>query len=796
MIVSFESAADTEPRLNGCVTFLILAFVLIPVGALGWMWLFTLLPDLWPVSRMQAILIDAGRAMVFGGLLLPVSLVAMLMLRKPSLRLLRGVALSMALLGGYAMLYGALLMLDRGLQYPGLPALVPPLLMLLAAGVGLYIQRDTLLTRTSPGAILLGAGLGLLVTIPWLSAGKLGTVEESLIALFDAGSLALMASSVMGSVFHYDHDYPQERPFWSMILAALMVTIAMPALAAGRGWWLQGIYLAAGSMFTGLVMAMLLRRTDDRNGIDWLPALAFMFITLLIPMLMTDGLDGDWMFDELGVVWIVPLAIGLGIKTLVLGITGALKTPRAAAIIPVLSPIIAVLSVLLALVVYIAMGQPGFTADTFMAVMVDQADTNDAAAISDRDQRITAVYDTLTEHANATQADLRGWLDQKGIEYIPHYLVNAVEVEGGSWRMWRVSRRDDVAWVVDAPHPRSLPATFEGNPMAPGESEPRLTWGVDSIDAEVVWEDYAITGEGIIVGIADSGTDWQHPALADAYLGRNNDTHDYTWLDPWEDASSPMDANGHGTHTAGTVLGADGIGVAPGAQWIACRNLGRNLGNPATYLTCMEFLFAPYPQDGDAFRDADPTRGAHITSNSWGCPPEEGCDNRTLSIGVAQLRNAGQMFVVSAGNSGPACETVWAPASADAALSVGATNEGGGITIFSSRGPAQTPDGSYIVKPDILAPGSGVLSAVPGGGYGYASGTSMAGPHIAGVVALMWSADSTLIGDIDRTEDLLFQAADSAYDTAGTACGGEYPANNAGYGLVDVDEIIALLAGR
>ncbi len=792
MTDSIESTVGPEPRLNGCVMALILAFVIIPVLGLGWLWLFTLLPDLWPVSRMQAILIDAGRTVGFGGLLLPGSLVALRLLKKPSLRLLRGVALSMALLGGYAMLHGTLLTLDRGLHYPGLPALAAPVLMLLAAGVGLYILRDTMLTRTSPGAILLGAGMGLFVTLPWLWAGTLGTVEESLIALVDAGALALMAAIVMSAVFHYDHEYPVEHPFWSVVLAGIILAAAMPGLVAGRGWWLQGIYLALGTLLTGWLAARLARRTDEESGIAGLPALAFLFVGLLIPLLMTDGLDGDWMYDELSGVWIVAVAIALGLKTVGLGIVSLLNTRRTAEI---LGPITAAVSVMLAFTLYIGIGQPGFTPDTFMVVLVDQADTSPATEITDRDERVTMVYHTLTEHADTTQADLRRRLDMKGIRYTPHYLVNAVEIEGGSWRMWQVSRRSDVAWVVDAPHPRPLPASSLPMPMSAEVTTPNLTWGVDSIDADVAWEDFGITGEGIIVGIADSGVDWQHPAILDSYLGRDAASHDYTWLDPWENSPAPVDENGHGTHTTGTVTGNPGIGVAPDAEWIACRNLGRNLGNPATYLTCMEFLFAPYPQDETPFA-GDPTRGAHITSNSWGCPPEEGCDNRTLAIGVAQLRSAGQMFVVSAGNAGPACETIWAPASADAALSVGASAQGGGITGFSSRGPAQTANGTYIIKPDILAPGSGVLSSVPGGGYGYASGTSMAGPHIAGVVALMWSADLTLIGDIDRTEDLLFETADNVYDGAGTECGGEYPANNSGHGLVDVDEILGILLGQ
>jgi subtilisin family serine protease len=113
------------------------------------------------------------------------------------------------------------------------------------------------------------------------------------------------------------------------------------------------------------------------------------------------------------------------------------------------------------------------------------------------------------------------------------------------------------------------------------------------------------------------------------------------------------------------------------------------------------------------------------------------------------------MMVVSAGNEGPACETASTPpANYDAAFSVGATSNGGYIVSFSSRGPI-----GDLIKPDVTAPGESVRSSVPGGGYAYYPGTSMAGPHVAGLVALLWSAEPSLVGDIDATEALICQTA-------------------------------------
>jgi subtilisin family serine protease len=235
--------------------------------------------------------------------------------------------------------------------------------------------------------------------------------------------------------------------------------------------------------------------------------------------------------------------------------------------------------------------------------------------------------------------------------------------------------------------------------------------------------------------------------------------HDYNWLDPWQGAPAPYDESGHGTHTLGTVLG-EHVGIAPGATWFACANLVRNLGNPALYLDCMQFMLAPWPQGGDALRDGDPTLAADVLNNSWGCPGDfEGCTPGVFAPAVAALGDAGIYMVASAGNDGPACATLTAPPAIYAeALSVGAINFAGDLAFFSSTGPV-TVDGSGRIKPDILAPGVDILSAWPGNRYNTISGTSMAGPHLAGTVALMWAANPALRGDVARTTQILTETA-------------------------------------
>jgi subtilisin family serine protease len=241
----------------------------------------------------------------------------------------------------------------------------------------------------------------------------------------------------------------------------------------------------------------------------------------------------------------------------------------------------------------------------------------------------------------------------------------------------------------------------------------------------------------------------------------------------------------------GSILG-NGIGVAPGAEWIGCVNLARNLGNPTYYLDCMQFMLAPFPSDGSPFTDGDPLSGADVLNNSWGCPEVEGCDAEVYLDAVKALRAAGVFVVSSAGNSGLyGCESVTDPlAIYEDVLSVGSINERGFLSDFSSLGPVVV-DESGRIKPDLVAPGDDVISAMPNGTYARLSGTSMAGPHVVGVVALMWSANPDLKGDIDQTEKILFDTADPFEGILPDCIGAAKIPNNAvGYGVVNAQRAV------
>ena len=419
--------------------------------------------------------------------------------------------------------------------------------------------------------------------------------------------------------------------------------------------------------------------------------------------------------------------------------------------------IAAAVALLLGGLIYLAAGRPGFYGDRLFVVLKDQADVSAAAAMEDYDARRQFVYETLVKHANAAQSDLRAQLDAMHVRYTPYYLVNALEVEGGPLhRLW-LERRPEVDRVMASPALRPLP-----EPVSPeGGDDPAPEgpqWNLLLIGADKVWTELGVRGRGVVVGQSDSGVQGDHPELMDTYRGKDGGD-DYNWLDPWYGTTHPVDFGGHGTHTLGSIVGKT-TGVAPEAEWYACANLARNLGNPAMYLSCMQFMLAPYPAGGDPFADGDATRSANVLNNSWGCPEDrEGCDAASLQPAVKSLRAAGIFVVASAGNEGPKCGTVKDPiALYDESFSVGAVDRFGNIAEFSSMGPVSA-DGSGRVKPDIVAPGVDVLSSTPGSTYGTASGTSMAGPHVAGVVALMWSANPALIGDIERTEQILIESA-------------------------------------
>jgi serine protease AprX len=442
-----------------------------------------------------------------------------------------------------------------------------------------------------------------------------------------------------------------------------------------------------------------------------------------------------------------------------------------------------------------------------LVVMREQADLSAVGTLPTRQARGRHVSASLRAVAEESQQGLRLLLESRGIDYQPFYIVNALQLQAGEPLIRALAARSDVGRIVLNPWVRGVPEPLPGAASVASPDtgvEPNLV----RINADDVWA-LGYTGQGVVIAGQDTGYDAEHPALLAQYRGWDGVAadHDFSWHDAIHedalgtvpgnpcgfDSPQPCDDYGHGTHTMGIIVGDDGtghqIGVAPGARWIGCRNMEQGVGSPASYLECFDFFLAPYPVGGTP-AEGNPDLAPHIVSNSWSCPPSEGCDPTILEEAVSTLRQAGITVVVSAGNYGSGgCKTVYyPPAIYPQAFSIGAfDHRNDQIASFSSRGPV-TYGGQTFRKPDVTAPGVSIYSSLPGGTFGNSSGTSMAAPHVAGGVALLLSASPDLAGDVDALERVLALTAEPRVTTAG--CGGDGPGdvpNNVwGWGILDL----------
>ncbi|WP_236648503.1 S8 family serine peptidase, partial [Micromonospora sicca] len=642
--------------------------------------------------------------------------------------------------------------------------------------------------REGRPATLLAVAAGAALLLPWAWLGALGGLLETFLAGLAAAALGALAGVLLDATFwaRFTVDAPP-RPARLVLVGGLVAGVVLVLVAAGAGQ--SGAQLPALFLLPPLGFALAALhaaaaragRSVGRAPVRWLVGLGVLGPLALadpeeLTVLLATTRDVPyWVAVATGAAFAVAVLLAVGYGVL-------LARPRAGTPRRRVAGVAAATLLAAVAVVYVVPGQPGLYGDRLLVVLREQADLDGiptgAPGRAGRDARAAEVYRRLVATADRTQAGLRRELTRLRLHPTPYYLVNAMETDGGpEVRAW-LSGRPEVARVLVSQRLRPLPAAARpARGRVPAPAGP--AWNVALIGADRVWSELGVTGSGVVVGASDSGVDGRHPALAAGFRGGDD-----SWYDPWAHTRTPNDQGGHGTHTAGSAVGRGGIGVAPGARWVGCVNLDRNLGSPARYLDCLQFMLAPFPFGGDPFTDGRPDRAPDLLTNSWGCPPIEGCDPGALRPATAALAAAGILVVAAAGNTGPYCGSVAdPPAPYPDVLTVGAVDRARQLTRFSGRGPAA----GGAAKPDLVAPGADVLSAFPGGGYATLSGTSMATPQVAGVVALMWSANPALVGDLARTRRILRETATPAGvrpdDPTGRRCGGD--ADLVGAGLVD-----------
>jgi subtilisin family serine protease len=426
---------------------------------------------------------------------------------------------------------------------------------------------------------------------------------------------------------------------------------------------------------------------------------------------------------------------------------------------------------------------------TFWVLFHQRANLSGAASLQSKAQKSQHVVQRLQTISNNSQAALRSYLTRRGISHQSFWISNAMKVTANRATMEAIAARSDVRRII-ADGAFSIPEPQPSSGVGIHVAE----WGLDMVRAPEVWASFGDTGQGIVVANIDTGVDFQHEALVNQYRGNVGGSfdHSYNFFDPngacGPPGSPPCDTNGHGTHTMGTMVGGDGpgpfvddVGMAPGATWISavgCIGFGCPFD---ALMSSGQWMLAPTDSNG---QNPDPSRAPHVVNNSWGGGPGDPFYQDIVSAWVA----AGIFPQFSAGNSGPGCNSAGSPGDYPESFAAGALDINGNIAGFSSRGASFFGVG----KPDIAAPGDGVRSSVPGNGYAVFSGTSMASPHVAGAVALLWAATPALVGDVAGTMAIL---RESAVDVPNFDCGGDDdgdPNNVYGEGRLDVFQAVSI----
>jgi len=391
-------------------------------------------------------------------------------------------------------------------------------------------------------------------------------------------------------------------------------------------------------------------------------------------------------------------------------------------------------------------------------------------SFTNRADKLTTLKLALTRQAQSSQNNLQDFLQAKGVSFKSFWITNQFLIKNANRQLLEeIASFPEVSELYEE-------HVMELEPM--NLSDIRTTavesWGLTRIQAEEAWR--ITNGSGVLVAGIDTGVRHTHEAL------RSNFRADYGWLDPVDGLAEPYDEIGHGTHTIGTIVGSHGVGVAPGAEWIACK--GCIVGCAEEWLlACGEWVLCPTKPDGS---DPDCSKAPMVVSNSWG-----GAGGSKWFEPVTQAWVAADIVPIFAtGNQGPECGTSHSPGDLDSVIAAGSIGEDNSLSRFSSVGPSK--DG--LMKPDMSAPGEAIYSAVANAddAYGRMSGTSMATPHVSGVTALLLSINRNMT--FTQVRQALIDGCDSGIRGRGDECGGRddgtLPNHFFGHGVINALQVV------
>ncbi|ODM87250.1 Bacillopeptidase F [Orchesella cincta] len=351
-----------------------------------------------------------------------------------------------------------------------------------------------------------------------------------------------------------------------------------------------------------------------------------------------------------------------------------------------------------------------------------------------RGHKITFMKSQLEQLAKETQQNVISVLKSQlsPVTFQSFWITNKVFVKGASSELIKAVavfpevkeiREEKILHIIDY-HKEAIPVSIK---------QENLQWGVARIEADLAWNLVGgNNGEGVVVATIDTGVQYRHEAL------NSNFRTPYGWFDPYIRSQTPNDQDGHGTHTMGTIVGTvNGIGVAPGAQWAACKGCNEEECTEAALIRCGEWVTCPTLANT---QQPDCSKAPNVVSNSWG-----GRQGDTFYTDVVDAWRAANIIPIFAiGNSGSSCLSVNAPGD------------------YEIRGP--TLDGR--LKPEVSAPGDDIRSSCYETTTEYCnlSGTSMACPHVAGAVAILLAKNKDLT--FDEIKNLLQDNADQIFPSA------------------------------